>query len=119
MMRSPSSFLLSSINLRGYDSYYILENIGKFQRQSHVIAFGNLRFINLLQFMGTSLEKLVGNLAQEGKDKFYHMCHYIPNPDQQELLLCKGVLHVRLREWVKQARRNITTTHGQLLQFAE
>ena len=88
-------------NLRGYDSHHIMENIGKFQRQTHVIAntmekyigftFGNLRFIDSLQFMGTSLEKLVGNLAQEGKDKFHHMCRYIPDPNQQELLLRKGV----------------------------
>ena len=42
--------------------------------------------------MGTSLQKLAGNLSYEGNGKFHHMCHYIRSfPDQQELLLRKGV----------------------------
>ena len=88
-------------NLRGYDSHLIMEEIGKFNRKTDVIpntlekyigfTFGSLRFIDSLQFMGTSLEKLVSNLAQEGKQKFRNMSKFIPDAEQQDLLLRKGV----------------------------
>jgi len=89
-------------NLRGYDSHHIMQAIGKFKNLKiqvipntleKYISFtlGNLRFIDSLQFMATSLEKLVGNLAQEGKQKFTHMQRWIPDEAQQDLLLRKGV----------------------------
>ena len=43
------------------------------------IAFflGNLKFIDSYQFMGASLQKLVTNLAAEGKDKFQNMMAHV------------------------------------------
>ena len=57
------------------------------------IAFflGNLKFIDSYQFMGASLQKLVTNLAAEGKDKFQNMMAHVQNSEQQDLLLRKGV----------------------------
>ena len=54
-------------------------------------SIDNIRFIDSLQFMNASLEKLVGNLAEDGKHKFVNMCKYIPDDEQQDLLLRKGV----------------------------
>ena len=57
------------------------------------IAFflGNLKFIDSYQFMGASLQKLVTNLAAEGKDKFKNMMAHVQNSEQQDLILRKGV----------------------------
>ena len=63
-------------NLRGYDSHFIMQEIGKFKQNINVIpnnmeeymAFmlGNhLVFIDSFQFMSSSLERLVGNLPDE------------------------------------------------------
>ena len=89
-------------NLCSYDGHHIMEKRGTYkQKQVTLIpntlekyisfSLGNPRFIDSLQFMGMSLEKLVGNLAQESKHKFENMCKYILNADQQDLLLRKGV----------------------------
>ena len=63
------------------------------------IAFflGNLKFIDSYQFMGTSLQKIVINLAAEGKDKFQNMMAHVQNTEQQDLFLRKGVYSLRLR----------------------
>ncbi len=42
-------------------------------------SLGNLRFIDSLQFLNSSLEKLVENLAQEGGQKFNHLLQELPN----------------------------------------
>ena len=87
-------------NLKGYDGHHIMEKLGTYkQKQMSVIpntlekyisfSLGNLRFIDSLQFMGASLEKLVHNLVQEGKHKFKNMNKFIP--ERQDLLLRKGV----------------------------
>ena len=47
--------------------------------------------------MGASLQKLVTNLAAEGKDKFQNMMAHVQNSEQQYLLLQKGV-YLRLDE---------------------
>ena len=54
-------------------------------------SLGTLRFIDSFQFLGTSLEKLVNNLAAEGKDKFKLLTRYVVDPTKQDLLLRKGV----------------------------
>ena len=43
--------------------------------------------------MGASLQKLVTNLATEGKDKFQNMMAHVQNSEQQDLLLRKEVYH--------------------------
>ena len=89
-------------NLRGYDSHLIMEKLGTYKKRAITVipntmekyisfSLGNLRFIDSLQFMGTSLQKLVNNLAAEGKEKFRNMCTFIPDSIQQDLLLRKGV----------------------------
>ena len=89
-------------NLRGYDSHILMQSIGKYKDMNlKVIAntmekyisftMGNLKFIDSYQFMGASLQKLVTNLAVEGKDKFQNMMAHVQNSEQQDLLLRKGV----------------------------
>ena len=75
-------------NLRGYDAHHIMSAIGKFKHkkltcipQNHekYISFslGKLTFVDTFQFMSTSLEKLVKNLAGEGLHKFRHLRSYV------------------------------------------
>ena len=88
-------------NLRGYDGHLIFQQLGKFTDKIDLIpntlekyisfSVCNLRFIDSFQFMATSLEKLVGNLAAEGKSKFKTLCRFIPDAEKQDLLLRKGV----------------------------
>ena len=51
-------------------------------------GIGGLRFIDILQFMYASLERLVDNLT---KDEFKFLHKVIDAPQQQKLLLRKGV----------------------------
>ena len=89
-------------NLRGYDAHVLMESLGKYKKRrlscipnnsERYISFslGTLRFIDSFQFLGTSLEKLVNNLAAEGKDKFKLLTRYIVDTTKQDLLLRKGV----------------------------
>ena len=70
-------------NLRGYDSHLIMQEIGKYAKDISVIpnttekyisfAMGQFVFIDSLQFLGTSLEKLVECLLginDKNKEKF-------------------------------------------------
>ncbi|KAK3729471.1 hypothetical protein QZH41_009380, partial [Actinostola sp. cb2023] len=77
-------------NLRGYDSHLIMQGLGKIKNKpincipnniEKYISFsiGNLDFIDSLQFMNASLEKLVCNLAKEG-DKKYSILKNTPRP---------------------------------------
>ncbi|KAL9951227.1 hypothetical protein ACROYT_G043851 [Oculina patagonica] len=88
-------------NLRGYDSHLIMQGLGKLKgvpitcipnNSEKYISFsvGDLVFIDSLQFMNASLEKLVSNLAKEGDDKFRVLKKYTP-ADKVPLLLRKGV----------------------------
>ena len=63
-------------NLRGYDSHLIFSKLNKFDAKISVIPNGlekymtfslnkNLVFIDILQFMNSSLDKLVKNLSDE------------------------------------------------------
>ena len=75
-------------NLRDYDSYLIMQGLGKLKDKKinciqnnteKYISFSidNLDFINSLQFMNASLEKLVSSLAKDGVDKFPTLKKYI------------------------------------------
>ena len=89
-------------NLRGYDSHLILSQI-KLKSQDRIsciannlekyISFtiGNLRFIDLLQFLNTSLAQLVDNLYDKGNgvSKFKHS--HAKFGDKKTPLLRKGV----------------------------
>ena len=85
-------------NLRGYDSHFIMQEIGKFKQNINVIpnnmekymAFmiGNhLMFIDSFQFMSSSLEKLVNNLPE---DSFKYTTEEFIG-EKLKLMKCKGV----------------------------
>ena len=113
-------------NLRGYDSHILMQSIGKYKdlnlkvianTMEKYISFsmGNLKFIDSYQFMGASLQKLVTNLAVEGKDKFQNMTAHFQDSEQQDLLLRKGVYPY---DYVDDASKfaNITSSERRLLQ---
>ncbi|XP_028416042.1 uncharacterized protein LOC114539623 [Dendronephthya gigantea] len=88
-------------NLRGYDSHLIMQGLGKLKEKKincipnnteKYISFSidNLDYIDSLQFMNASLEKLVSNLAKDGVEKFPILKKYIDS-DKISLLLRKGV----------------------------
>jgi len=89
-------------NLRGYDGHLLMQSLGKYKttriscipnNMERYISFslGGLRFIDSFQFLGTSLEKLVTNLAQDGKQHFIHLCRHFTDQAEQDMLLRKGV----------------------------
>ena len=88
-------------NLRGYDSHLIMQGLGKLKgvpitcipnNTEKYISFtvGDLVFIDSLQFMNASLEKLVSNLAKEGDFKFCVLKKYTV-AEKVPLSLRKGV----------------------------
>ncbi|KAK3735533.1 hypothetical protein QZH41_005010 [Actinostola sp. cb2023] len=88
-------------NLRGYDSHLIMQGLGKMTSEKiscipnnteKYISFsvGNLVFIDSLQFMDASLERLVANLSKDGDDQFTILKKYVES-DKLNLLLRKGV----------------------------
>ena len=102
--RIENSFVIPVVfhNLRGYDAHVLMDSLGKYKKRKlmciannseRYISFslGTLRFIDSFQFLGTSLEKLVNNLAAEGKDKFKLLTRYVADSTRQNLLLRKGV----------------------------
>ena len=82
-------------NLRGYDAHLIAPALGRHPGRINVIAnnmtkyvsfsLGRLRFIDSLQFMSASLEKLVANLPSGG------FVNLEAHTDHTELLERKGV----------------------------
>ena len=87
-------------NLRGYDAHIIMQAIGKTDRRLECIpnnmekyisfSMGSMDFIDSFQFMSSSLENLVANLAKEGSTKFPHLSKHFPE-EKLPLLLRKGV----------------------------
>ena len=91
-------------NLKGYDANHIMSVIGLYEAKYKVrciaqnmekylsFSLGNLKFIDSLQFMNSSLDKLVKNLANaEGGDQnFQHLNRHF-TPEQTKLLRRKGV----------------------------
>ena len=71
-------------NLKGYDSYLIMQYITREYARSSIdvipassekflsFQIGNLRFLDSLQFLTASLDTLVQSLAADGKDQFSH-----------------------------------------------
>ena len=89
-------------NLRGYDSHLIMQSVGLFKDRNikclannmeRYISFslGPLRFIDTLQFMNSSLDKLVENLKLNGKHSFKLFYEDFPDTQHADLLLRKGV----------------------------
>ena len=80
-------------NLKGYDAHIILQYITRQYASNSInvihtssekfISFqiGNLRFLDSLQFLTTSLDVLVTNLIADGRDKFFHTTRHYPNSD--------------------------------------
>ena len=100
--KTLSSFHIPVIfhNLRGYDGHLILKSFKRdiFKKgdiscipnnMEHYLSFSidNLRFIDSLQFMNKSLEKLCNNLRRED---FMHTVRHSP-PDKYEMLIRKGI----------------------------
>ena len=91
-------------NLKGYDSHFIMQNIGHLIRQDlnievDVIASNfekyigfnigkHLTFIDSFSFMSQSLDRLSSNLSD---DAFFHTREAFPNDDQFRLIKQKGV----------------------------
>ena len=91
-------------NLKGYDSHFIMQNIGHLIRQDlnievDVIASNfekyigfnigkHLTFIDSFSFMSQSLDRLSSNLSD---DSFFHTREAFPNDDQFRLIKQKGV----------------------------
>ncbi|XP_053380071.1 uncharacterized protein LOC128548718, partial [Mercenaria mercenaria] len=89
-------------NLKKFDAHIICQSIGEFkgenlkciaQSTENYVSFslGNLRFIDSLQFLPSSLQSLVENLKCDGQDAFEHLTEEFPNSDDVKLLLRKGV----------------------------
>ena len=90
-------------NLKGYDANHIMSAMAKHEGQHKIsciaqnmekyltFSLGNLKFIDSLQFMSASLDKLVSNLdkAQGAESPFHHLNHHFPQ--HGELLRRKGV----------------------------
>lgn len=84
-------------NLRGYDSHLIMQDEGKqlnciANNMEKYISFslGYMDFIDSLQFMSSSLQKLVENLKKQGSSKLRHMTNHF-GEEKISLLLRKQV----------------------------
>ena len=99
--RKDPSFRVPVIfhNLRGYDGHMLMSALGKYKnKQVGCIAnnseryvtfsLSGLQFIDSFQFMGSSLEKLVGNLNRE---EFKLLHEFVDGNRKQSFLLRKGV----------------------------
>ena len=95
-------------NLRGYDSHFIIREVGQHsgkikcipnnQEEYISFSFDRIRFIDSIQFMASSLDSLVDNLYAKstGSNKFIytdkHFNSKYPNiPDAAESMKRKGV----------------------------
>ena len=91
-------------NLRGYDAHILIQEFGRHKKRRLsciannserfiTLSTGILSFVDSFQFMPSSLEKLVQNLANDSAEKFKHLqmrCNHLTTK-QQSLLLRKGV----------------------------
>ncbi|XP_075229945.1 uncharacterized protein LOC142329342 [Lycorma delicatula] len=93
-------------NLRGYDSHHIVQALGKYKDDVKInciantserlqsLSVGPLRFLDSLQFLSSSLEKLVENLVKDCQDKdtvFKRLTNCYPLPEKRDCLIRKGV----------------------------
>ena len=99
-----NSFVIPVVlhNLRGYDSHLMLSKFGKYKNRRLTciannkekfitLSSGSLRFIDSMQFMASSLGKLVENLQSSGKQAFKHLNGHFTDVNKRDLLLRKGV----------------------------
>ena len=91
-------------NLRGYDAHILIHEFGRHKKRRLsciannserfiTLSTGVLSFVDSFQFMSSSLEKLVQNLACDSADNFKHInlvCQHLTST-QRNLLLRKGV----------------------------
>ena len=88
-------------NLKNYDAHLLIKAMGMIKdkpisciptNDEKYISFsiGDLTFIDSLQFLNASLEKLVSNLAKQGVGKFRVLNRYIDD-EKVPLLLRKGI----------------------------
>ena len=88
-------------NLKNYDAYLLIKAMGMIKdkpisciptNDEKYISFsiGDLTFIDSLQFLNASLERLVSNLAKEGVGKYRVLNRYIDD-EKVPLLLRKGI----------------------------
>ena len=102
--QKPTSFHIPVIlhNFQGYDSHLIMESLGKNPKSrlscipkniEKYLSFSqdNFRFIDSLQFMNSSLNELVSNLANDNMDKFKILKKHFPDPQKLKLTTRKGV----------------------------
>ena len=91
-------------NLKGYDSHFIIQQLGELIKEGEEISINiipqntekymafyinkHLSFIDSFQFMSSSLEKLAGNLSDEG---FIYTREYFTDQIQLDLMKKKGV----------------------------
>ena len=100
-MMTEDSYMIPVIfhNLKGYDSHLILQCVTREYAPNSidvipitseiVLSFqkGNLRFLDSLQVLTTSLDSLVQSLAADGREKFSHAARHYPD---SELRFAKG-----------------------------
>ena len=87
-------------NLKNYDAHIIMSAIGKHAKKINVLALsmekylsfqiGHLRFLDSIQFLPSSLDKLVSNLLLSGVDNFKAMHNHF-DKKLVEPLLAKGI----------------------------
>ena len=100
-LQNPTFIPVVMHNCRGFDSHLIMSGVGKCQKDIQVIPnsmekyisfqVSKLRFLDSYQFMPSSLEILIDNLAQDGLTHFKQLQRAFPNNDIAKLLLRKNV----------------------------
>ena len=94
-------------NLRGYDSHLSMQAISKvdgkitcipYNKEKYISFFlGQLRFIDRIQFLLASLDRLV---SANKSDSFYITKKYEPDEEKRKLLIRKGVYpYVHMDSW--------------------
>jgi hypothetical protein len=89
-------------NLRNFDAHILCSSVGHFkdvelnvipQTIENYVSFslGKLRFIDSLQFLPSSLQKLTDNLSKDGPEAFKHFFSEFEDKDKAQMLLRKGV----------------------------
>ena len=83
-------------NLKGYDGHLLMQAMARVQGEIKCIptntekyisiSLGNLRFVNSVNFLLSSLDKLV-----KGSDEFPIMNKLIPEENKRQLVLKKGI----------------------------
>ena len=91
-------------NLKGYDGHLLMQAMARVRGQIKCIptntekyisfSLGNLRFIDSVNFLLSSLDKLV-----KGSDEFSIMKKLMPEENKRQLLLKKGIYPYEYMDW--------------------